>query len=910
LAVSGAFERKIWHAKISAIFEQVWLRIWVLLAIAGAFLLVSYADVWPRLGFVPHVVLLALFGVAVLAVLGNIARVAWPSRDEAIRRIERVSGVPHRPASSYEDTLSASANNPETLAIWQAHRARMAALLSRLKAGDPAPRTDRFDPFAGRALLLLVVAVLTALLGTTARERLASAFNLSGNRVLSEARLDAWLAPPTYTARPPVMLADGSGSRVGLASGERAPDAPAADKPIVHQVPEGSALFVRASGMGGLPLSVEIETSAPDAKEPSIERLEADPRKDTDARTSDLQEVRAELKRSGTIRAYAGGTELANWKVDVTPDAVPTISLSRPPELTPRGSLKITFKAEDDYGVASARVLLKKLDPPPADPAKAWAKPARPKGPRPPLTRPPELTLRLPKANAKEVSDRTYFELASHPWAGMKVLMTLEAKDVAGQTGRSVPFEMMLPERRFTKPLARAVAEQRRKLLDDSRYWPVVVTALDALTLEPDGFIDDLRVYLGLRSVYHRLGLDRSRAGMKSAIDQLWQIALRIEDGSLSDAERRLKEAQDKLAKALEDGASEEELKQLMKELRDSLNDYMKQLAEQNGQNGEQPDGQNPDQQALGQEDLERMMRKLEEMAKNGSREQAQQMLSEMQDLMERMQSGRMDEAQQQKNKEMMQAMEELGGMVGDQQKLMDDTFDEQRGGRDEEKGGQQGQGRQKPPQGMKGMGGDGQEGKVGAPPGKGERAQQGRGGQKGQGQGQEGQQGQGDQLGQGNNQGGKAGLSQRQRELRDRLGKLQKELKEKGAAGQGDNKLGKAQEAMESAEQALEAGDLAEATEQQGQALDQMRQSAQSMAQQMLRNMPQRYGQGGDTPRDPLGRPQRSQGPDDGTSVKVPGQIDAQRSREILEELRRRLGESTRMPTELEYLERLLKRF
>ncbi len=61
--------------------------------------------------------------------------------------------------------------------------------------------------------------------------------------------------------------------------------------------------------------------------------------------------------------------------------------------------------------------------------------------------------------------------------------MTLEATDVAGQTGRSVSFEMILPERNFTKPLARAVVEQRRKLMDDPRYRGSVMKALDALTL-------------------------------------------------------------------------------------------------------------------------------------------------------------------------------------------------------------------------------------------------------------------------------------------------------------------------------------------------------------------------------------------------------------------------------------------
>jgi hypothetical protein len=88
------------------------------------------------------------------------------------------------------------------------------------------------------------------------------------------------------------------------------------------------------------------------------------------------------------------------------------------------------------------------------------------------------------------------------------------------------------------------------------------------------------------------------------------------------------------------------------------------------------------------------------------------------------------------------------------------------------------------------------------------------------------------------------------------------------------------------------------------------MRQGAQQMQQEMARNGRQRYGDSGDAPRDPLGRPQRAQGPDAGTSVKVPKEIEMQRAREILEELRRRSAEQTRPPVELDYLDRLLKRF
>jgi Domain of unknown function (DUF4175) len=80
-------------------------------------------------------------------------------------------------------------------------------------------------------------------------------------------------------------------------------------------------------------------------------------------------------------------------------------------------------------------------------------------------------------------------------------------------------------------------------------------------------------------------------------------------------------------------------------------------------------------------------------------------------------------------------------------------------------------------------------------------------------------------------------------------------------------------------------------------------------MAEGMQQGGSSRVGQNGEQ-RDPLGRPQRFQGPDAGNSVKVPDAIDMQRAREILEELRRRLAQPARPPMELDYFERLLRRF
>ena len=58
----------------------------------------------------------------------------------------------------------------------------------------------------------------------------------------------------------------------------------------------------------------------------------------------------------------------------------------------------------------------------------------------------------------------------------------------------------------------------------------------------------------------------------------------------------------------------------------------------------------------------------------------------------------------------------------------------------------------------------------------------------------------------------------------------------------------------------------------------------------------------------DPLGTAVRGHDFGDDPTVKIPGEIDVQRVRRILEELRRRLGDPARPQIELDYIERLLK--
>jgi hypothetical protein len=164
--------------------------------------------------------------------------------------------------------------------------------------------------------------------------------------------------------------------------------------------------------------------------------------------------------------------------------------------------------------------------------------------------------------------------------------------------------------------------------------------------------------------------------------------------------------------------------------------------------------------------------------------------------------------------------------------------------------------------------------------------------------------------------------LRQGQQALRDRLNQLLDELKSLGQnqGGQQDqdnlDQLGRAGEAMGQAENNLAQGNPDNAVDAQGRALDALRKGAQSLAQAMQQGQGQgqqgrvgRLGQSrADQDTDPLGRPMRSRDYGDDAGVKVPDQIDVQRARRIIEELRKRFGDMGRPQDELDYIERLLK--
>jgi uncharacterized protein (TIGR02302 family) len=847
---------------------------------------------WSLLPPLVHRIVLLGFGTGLIAACLPLIRIALPTRAEALRRLERNAEVPHRPASSYEDTLSAEPPT-ETVTLWTLHRQRLSQLIAKLKPSWPAPRADRKDPFAIRAALFIGLIAAFIAAGPDARSRLDAAFSPAASASPKLIRLDAWVTPPVYTGMAPLVLADGSEAIGRGAESFRA-----------LEVPERSQLIVRTHAPEGETVTLTIYN------EDGSEAKTIEPK--TGGSTG-LVEFNVGLRKPSTADVRISGSTVAQWQFALTEDAAPQIALRGEPTATPRGALRLEYSALDDYGVASAEANFT-LAPDQED-ALGAAFPVEGIEEEEdlvesePLFGPPVMKLQLPRSNAKKVEGRGTQDLTAHPWAGLKVRMTLAAKDQAEQTGKSEVSEFVLPARVFTKPLARAVIEQRRKLVQEPDSSAMVARALDGLTIGDEKAIDDRVVYLSLRNTFWRLRNDDSRDAVSSVVAQLWSTALRIEEGDLPEAERELKSAQDALLRALQENAPAEEIKKRIEELRAALSRYLQALAAQQQEKGNMAaESQQDGDQLVSEQDLDKMLENIQDLAEAGSKDMAERMLSELNDILDRLQTGNFPEnAQQQRAQKMMK---DLDDVVSDQQELLDDTFAEKREQRQGQGGGQSEQFDVSPPgqpmefaPGMsmapfsEGM----PQGGEGGPRAQGQSGRQGDA--PGGGQPQIGQQ-------QGQPQGPLGDLKKRQEALRNKLEQL---IERMGMAGNDSpGEFEGASEAMEEAEQAISERNLDRATQSQSLALDRMRQGAESMAQQMTQDgQEQAGGQGpGSNGRDPLGRPDRSNRPDQGLSVQVPDEIDIQRAREILDELRARIGDPTRPMLELDYLERLIRSF
>ncbi|MCC6984718.1 MAG: DUF4175 family protein, partial [Bauldia sp.] len=241
------------RARLALAWESLWPLVLPFLIVVALYLIVSWFGLW---GFLPNwarIGGLVLFGLVGVASILLPIRMRVPSRGAGLSRVERVTGLPHRPATAANDRLASAPTDPTAVALWNAHRVRILGGLGRLRAGWASPGVSKYDPYALRFLVLMLLVVAFVYSGPSRNGRLTEI--LSGPvEVLPEvvARIDAWATPPTYTGRPPVFLTGQAGRPSGASL----------------SVPEGTVVTVRIAGANGL--QVFTTTAAGEAEVPAV----------------------------------------------------------------------------------------------------------------------------------------------------------------------------------------------------------------------------------------------------------------------------------------------------------------------------------------------------------------------------------------------------------------------------------------------------------------------------------------------------------------------------------------------------------------------------------------------------------------------------------------------------------------
>jgi uncharacterized protein (TIGR02302 family) len=774
---------------------------------------------------------LAFTALLVWALRYAVVRFKRPGAADARARLD--AGLAGRPLAALGDDMAIGADDPASVAVWRAHRARMAAQLFGLRAAPPKLRLAAADPFALRHGALLLAA-LALLFGAPAQ--LGNLGRTGGTAAAASGPMwEAWATPPAYTGKPTLYLAD-------------QPDGPLS-------LPIGTRFDLRLYGAAGDVILAETISAR------------------TDATALAQQQQSFDLAQSGSIRFDGAGGR--SFDITALPDAPPQIAAAGPVARQGDARFTLPFTASDDYAVTRAQAEIT-LDL--GAVTRSYGLGAAPDDISPVV-----LDIALPRRGGRSaVEGQLVDDLSKHVFSNLPVIITLSARDGGGNLGTSEPIRATLPGKRFFDPLAAAVIEMRRDILWARSNAPRSAQILKAVTHAPEGFVRNQRAYLRLRAAIAQLDAQKASLPVETRdllADELWEIALLVEEGDLASARARLDRAQDRLDEAIRKGASPEEIADLMQEMRDALQDYMRQLSQEARERGDQTsENQGQDGPNMSQDQLQQMLDRLQQLMEQGKTAEAAELMQRLREFMENMQIAEgQGEGQGQGQGEggpSGQAMRQLGDTLRGQQSLSDDAF---RGMQD-------------------GMG-------------------------EGQGEGQE--QGEGEDGGSGD-QGGNQGtdLAQRQQELRDSLDQLQRQGTLPGqnsAEGEaGRRALEDAARAMEDAEDALRSSDLPRALDGQAQALQALRDGLRAfndaLAQQQQNGAPQQFGQsqGQDDPRgtDPLGRQAGTALRNGSDENMLQGGDVYRRAEELLEEIRRRSGEGARPEEERNYLKRLLDLF
>ena len=828
-------------------FERVWPSLWPAFTLIGAWLVASLFDLpamLPPLWHLSALVAVTL-GVAVLLWRG-LHPLRRPTDAEVDRRLEAASGLRHRPLVVMDDTPLVA--DPEAAGLWRAHVARARADVARLRVGWPHPGIPQRDVRASRAAIAVLLVAGLVVAGSDAPSRLWRSLwpGLPQGAASMAPELQAWITPPSYTGLPPVFLKAGEAAVA---------------------VPTGSHLTVSLTGGSGAPsLVFGGQTTAFAALDPQSWQAERD------------------VTNDGTLTIIRHGRSQGRWELTAIPDAPPLVAWADAPgpgRDQRRLQTRLPWTASDDYGVVSLHAELRLRDRPSADPL--------------------VVSIPVPGGSAKLAHGVAAQDLQANPWAGLPVVAVLVGSDAPGQRATSAPAIFTLPERSFKNALARAVIDIRKRLSVAPEQHAQASADLDALADAPDAFDNNTGVFLTLSTTSSLLDRSGAPDDIAEAQSRLWSLALQLEDDAVARTAQAVQAARDALQQSVQKG-DKTDIEKKAEALRREIERHLQALAEQARRDGTLMPF-DPSTRTLGQQDFDKLTHEMQEAARAGRMDEAQDKLDQLQRMLDQLKqaevnpSGDRKQARQQRQRGQQQ--------MGAAEDMVD------REGTMKQRAGERAAPADKP-------GADQQ---------------------------------------QAGNKPADAGSSRetdlrQQKALRRALGHMMQNFAD--LTGKIPDALGEADIAMDQAGQALGAGKDADAGAAQQRAIDALKKGEQQMSQQMASALgisvqpgegegqgdgpgdqmtddgqgdengqnrgsrdadngaDSRPDEGQDEQRDPLGRPTHdgTAGRADGGDVHVPDQMEAARTRDIQAELRRREGQRTRPESELDYIDRLLKAY
>lgn len=852
------------------------------LLILTGFIIGSALGVWERVGdpfrAISLIAVLVLLGRAVLTA----RRVQRPDESRARRRVEVDSGVSHRPLDTLYDDPALPSD------VWSVHYQRAVQAVHRLAPSKLRPTLAPIDPYHLRFIAPTVLGFALVIGFGENYERLRRAFTPTWQAGVnpSDVSFEAWIDPPDYTGRPPIYF-----------KGKEA-----------VEIPAGSEFVARLSGAKSAP-RLKI-TSGYKTRYISLKRL--------DGQTLEARTVLSEKAKA----RWRVGHKVQNWDLNVIADTPPDVKFEETPSADKRDRLVLNYSFSDDYGVEALSLEMRRLvDDGEDGPVKT-------------------VDIPLQSRSVKRVERReTELDLTKNLWAGEKVEGFLVARDGLGQATRSERVFFTVPDKIFIEPMAKAIVEHRGLVLaGDGDYAPLpaqnrpvdpenwasgfdtfepelrlerapqevqrAADLIEALTDIPEGIFEDPAIYMGLRNVLSRLRYADMQEDLDGIPEDLWSIAIRAEFGLLGTALQEMQEAEENLRDGIARRAPQREVDTLFDRYNAAVDAYMEELvknatvSEGSGEGG----GGDPRDMA----EIQELLKAIEEANRVGDTEGARKALAQLAEILEKMKiemstgSGEGGESPPgELTEEMIKSLEDMADLLGEQRELKDETEQAQNG--------EGAQGPQPP-----GASGDSATGPSPNPP-------------------QDGPSGPNTKSPPSSET-----LSAQQRALQEALDALSGVIDdsdlagksasgdtnaEDGPGGGGDSSedetadganagktvgelLKDAEQAMADSAQALNDKNLQGSAEAQARAISALRGAGRALAQSAKGE-----GNADSDETNPLGQENGSEN-DDGFEAEIDERDNATRSRELLEELRRRAAEQEREQIEREYLERLLKRF